>query len=818
LHSALRRHLTARAAIRNRSAARQIPSAARSAGRARQDQAMSLPFERALLLGGATLIAIGYCPPSSALAQQGVTALPEVVVNAPSPIVRRKPAAPARPARIVTRSRDRAPAPALAEAPPPPQQGVLPIVTDQVATVTVVPNDEIRRSGAATLGDLLQSKPGITGSSFAPGASSRPIIRGLDGNRVGIVENGTGAGGVSDLGEDHFVPVDPLATGQVEVIRGPAALRYGSTSIGGVVSASNNRIPEALPNCAKPFQSYGQPTPAPSISGGCANVETRTAISSVDRAGEGGVLLDAGSGHFAIHADAYGRKSTDYAIPSYPYLNDPARPFNGRQPNSAAQTDGASLGGSYIFTGGFIGAAITQNDALYRIPGLDGADHQTRIDARQTKLTAKGEYRPDAAAIEAIRFWAGATDYKHNEIGLATIGDPSTDGVRQTFTNKEHEARVELQMMPFNARFATVTTAFGVQAGHQQLTAPSPDNPGTLFNGLFSPNDNNRIAGYTFNELAFTSTTKTQIAGRIEHVELHGSTPNFPADFLPDGSPQSNSNRNPAFTPKSGSVGLLQNLPGNLVASITGQYVERAPKPGELFSRGAHDATGTFDIGDPNLKIETAKSVELGLRKATGPFRFEATAFYTRFDNFIYRRLTGVMCGEDFDSCGNGDPANEGKQAIYSQRGAIFKGGELQSQLDVGLFRGGTWGIETQFDIVRATFIDGSNVPRIPPVRAGGGLFWRDANWLMRVNLLHAFAQNDIAAIAETPTAGYNLLKAESSYKTALGPNAFGAREMLVGLVGNNLLNENIRNAVSYNKDEVLLPGIGVRAFANVKF
>ena len=304
---------------------------------------------------------------------------------------------------------------------------MLPVVTDQFATVTVVPNEEIRRAGGATLGDLLFSKPGITGSSFAPGASSRPIIRGLDVNRVGIVENGIGSNGASDLGEDHFVPIDPLSTNQVEVIRGPATLRYGSTSIGGVVSATNNRIPDALPSCAAaPFQSYGLPAKAPLAnvgSPGCVTAETRTAVSSVDRGVEGGVLLDAGGGNFAVHADAFGRKAGDYNIPSYPYLFDPTLPFNGRQPNSAAQADGASIGGSYIFDGGFIGAAITQNNSLYHIPGIDGAEHLTRIDAHQTKFTAKGEYRPDAAAIEAVRFWAGATDYKHNEIGLADPAD-----------------------------------------------------------------------------------------------------------------------------------------------------------------------------------------------------------------------------------------------------------------------------------------------------------------------------------------------------------------------------------------------------------
>ena len=792
---------------------------------------MAFFVRRAFHISGASwlvLCGIGSNAMSQDAAPPPATQLPEITVTSPSPIVRRNvvPArAPVRVSRAVP-GRTRTPAPAPQAQPAPAataaQPGVLPIVTDQFATVTVVPNDEIRRQGGATLGDLLFSKPGITGSSFAPGASSRPIIRGLDVNRVGIFENGVAGGGASDLGEDHFVPLDPLSTSQVEVIRGPAALRYGSTSIGGVVSGTNNRIPDALPSCpAAPFQSYGLPAKAPLANvepSGCVTAETRTAVSSVNRGVEGAVLLDAGGRDFAIHADAFGRTGGDYSIPSYPYLFDPTKPFNGRQPNSAARTDGASIGGSYIFDGGFIGAAITQNDSLYHIPGIDAADHQTRIDAHQTKITAKGEYRPDSAAIDAVRFWAGATDYRHNELGLADPADPTTDGVRQTFTNKEQEARVEVQLMPFNARFATVTTAFGLQAGHQELTASSPDDPGSLFNGLWNPNRNTREAGYVFNELKFTDATKAQIAGRIEHVDLSGSTPNFPADFLPDGNPQVSTARNLSYTPKSGSVGLIQNLPGDLVASITAQYVERAPKPAELFSRGGHDATATFDIGNPNLTIETAKSVEIGLRRATGPLRFEATAYYTRFDNFIFRRLTGVMCGSDFNSCGNGDPTNGLNQAVYSQRNAIFRGGEFQSQLDVAQLFGGIWGVENQFDLVRATFTDGTNVPRIPPVRVGGGVFWRDTNWLMRVNYLHAFAHTDVAVIAETPTAGYNLLKAEVSYRTKLDPAYFGAREMFVGIVGDNLLNENMRNSVSYTKDEVLMPGLGVRAFANFKF
>jgi iron complex outermembrane receptor protein len=757
---------------------------------------------RLFLLGGVAMLMV--CS-ASARAQ---IALPEIVITTSSPIVR-VPSAPA-----------------TADA------GTLPIVTDQFATVTVVPNEEIRRTGGGTLGDLLLDKPGITGSSFAPGASSRPVIRGLDVNRVGILENGTGGGGASDLGEDHFVPIDPLATNQVEVIRGPATLRYGSQSIGGVVNAINNRIPEALP-CREPSalradSRFPAKTVAPSLDPApCATFETRGAVTSVDNGREGGVLLDAGTGNFAFHADALSRTGDDYRIPRYPYLFPPdpaAAPnatqpaqFNGRQPNSALHFEGGAVGGSYLFDGGFVGLAVIQSNGVYHIPGIDGEDHATRIDARQTKVLSKGEVRAQSGAIDTIRFWLGATDYKHNELGLADPADPTTDGIRQTFTNKEQEGRVEVTLMPLDLRFAALTTALGVQAGHQDLTAPG-DASGP-FSGLWDPNSNNRIAGYMFNEFKFTDTTKAQLAGRIEHVRLKGSTPDFPADFLPDGTDLVVSPRRLDFTPKSAGVGVIQNLPWDLAASLTAQYVERAPKPAELFSRGPHDATATFDIGNPNLDIEVAKSIEAGLRRARGPFRFEATAYYTRFNGFIFRQLTGVFCDETFDTCGS--PDAELKQAVYSQRDATFRGGEFQTQIDVAPLWTGGWGVEGQFDVVRATFTDGTNVPRIPPVRVGGGLFWRDANWLVCVNLLHAFAHTEVEVtptFVETPTPGYNNLKAEISYRLRVKPTTWGPSEVLVGVVGNNLLDDDIRNSVSYTKDEVLLPGRSVRVFANVKF
>src|SRR6266404_5498072 len=328
---------------------------------------MASLVRRAFHISGASwlvLCGIGSNAMSQDAAPPPATQLPEITVTSPSPIVRRNivpSRTPARVARAVP-GRNRAPTP---QAPPTPvaaapQRGVLPIVTDQFATVTVVPNEEIRREGGATLGDLLFSKPGITGSSFAPGASSRPIIRGLDVNRVGIVDNGIGSGGASDLGEDHFVPVNPLATDQIEVIRGPATLRYGSQSIGGVVSSTNNRIPDALP-CG-PFSplrpvSGIYKAPASVDQRGCTSVEGRGAVSSVDNGREGGLLFDTGAGNFAFHGDLFGRQTENYRVPSYPYLiaPDPAElpfatqpgGFNGRQPNSGTRSNEFSVGGSY---------------------------------------------------------------------------------------------------------------------------------------------------------------------------------------------------------------------------------------------------------------------------------------------------------------------------------------------------------------------------------------------------------------------------------------------------------------------------------------
>ena len=652
--------------------------------------------------------------------------------------------------------------------------GQLQVIDRAFVPVTVVPEAEIRRNGGATLGDQLNTLPGVTGSSFAPGGASRPVIRGLDNARVRVQENGIGAQDVSDLSEDHAVPIDPLAAERIEVIRGPAALRFGSQAIGGVVNVTNERIPTRL----------GPP--------GVTGMATGSLL-SVDNGIDGAARVRGSSGNWAFSADVFGRNAGDYATP------------HGRQDNSFARTFGGSFGASYFFDQGYIGAAVSQFRSLYGIPGAASAPERVRIDMIQTRLAAKGEIRFDGSAIDNLRFWFGGSVYRHDEQHLH--GGAFETGA--TFRNRELEGRAEAAFRPLQTPLGTLSSTFGVQFGAQSLGTSGEAG------GLIAPADTRTVAAFLFNELALTGTTRLQGAARIEHARIGGTASLFPAGLDPAGGAPAEFAAVRSFTPASASLGILQDLPGGWVANLTGQYVERAPRAQELYSKGPHEASGTFEIGNPNLAKERAQTVELGLRRAQGAWRVDATAYYTRYSGFITKRLTGLTCDDDFATCGSGG-GTELRQLVFSQQDATFHGVELRGQLDIGEIAGGTFGVEASYDFVRARFADGTNVPRIPPHRLGGGLYWRDANWLARVSLLHAFAQNRIAA-EETATSGYNLLNAELSYRMILRPGS-GAHSLTFGLVGTNLLNEDIRNHVSFKKDEVLMPGRGVRFFTTVRF
>ncbi|MGW5959913.1 TonB-dependent receptor [Methylorubrum thiocyanatum] len=706
-----------------------------------------------LLAAGAVLSAAPGTVP--ALRAQEATTLEEISVTSVSPIQGR-PAAPSpAPATLSARAAE-----------------VLPVVTNTFSPVTVVPQERIARDQPRTLGDALFDRPGISASTYAPGAASRPIIRGLDNARVRIQENGIVNGGVSDLGEDHAVPVNPLNASRIEVIRGPATLRYGSGAIGGVVSTENNQVPTFIP--------------ARGVTG-----QVTTGYTTVDNGRTGAASVDAGADGIAVHADGFKTATDSYAIPG------------GIQRNSATESQGGSVGISAIGDRGFIGLSYSHYDAIYQIPGGEAEEARTRLTPNQDRLLARGEYRPLNGPFEVLRFWAGGSVYRHEEIG---IGEDGVEGVQAIFKNREVEARFEAQHVPVFTALGTLTGAVGVQAGRRVLNSQ--------LESFLPPTESRMLAGYLFEELAVGGGLRFQAAGRIEGDRLNSIATLFPGDFLPDGTDPASFALTRRFAPKSASIGALQDLPYGFVASLNGSYVERAPTGYELFSQGPHDATATFEIGDPTLRLERARTVEISLRRADGPLRLDATGYYTRYTGFIFKRDTGNRCDDDFASCGSGD---ELRQVVYSQANATFYGAEIGAQLDLFAVGDGWAGLEAQYDFVRAQFDDGSYVPRIPPHRLGGGAFVRANGWFARINLLHAFDHTEIAPF-ETVTPGWNDLRAELAYTQALDPAVYGATEVTLGLQGRNLLDDDIRNSASFKKDEILLPGRNLRLFLTARF
>jgi iron complex outermembrane receptor protein len=355
---------------------------------------------------------------------------------------------------------------------------------DKLATIVgVVTREQILRSGGANLADVLSEVPGVTGTSFASGAS-RPVIRGFDASRVRILENGVGSFDVSDVGPDHGVPIDPLAVQKVEVVRGAATLRFGSQAIGGVVNAINNRIPLMLPE--KP-----------------ATVEVSGSYGTGAETRQGSALTDVRAGQFAIHADGFIRHTGDYDIPG------------GTLSNSFFRGNGYSLGGSYFFGDSRAGAAAVHYDAKYGIPGED-----SYIDMKQTKGLFGSSFALDSGALQTLNVDGGYADYKHSE-------KDSAGTVLSTFLDKEWDSRAE-------ALFGTLgplsSAAIGVQVQHKDFSAL-----GEGGDFLF-PTTTQSVAGFAFAEAPLLPTLYLQFGARVEHVDVKGTPASDVAtrrDFTP---------------------------------------------------------------------------------------------------------------------------------------------------------------------------------------------------------------------------------------------------------------------------------------------
>ena len=292
---------------------------------------------------------------------------------------------------------------------------------------------------------------------------------------------------------------------------------------------------------------------------------------------------------------------------------------------------------------------------------------------------AKGELRSISGAIEAVRFWFGASNYKHSE--LINEGAGFEEG--QRFGNDQVEVRVEAQHRAFETALGPLRGAIGAQFVHRDVFGQNLEGG----DSLLLPAKTQSLAAYIFEELDLSQRLTAQGALRIEHSELDGQARENPLGVADPLVRQSRS-----FTPVSGSLGLKYRLPSQVVLGLNGQYVERAPAEAELFSQGVHEATETFEIGNPNLEIEKAHTVEVSARLSEGPLRFDATAYLTHFDGFIFKGLTGQQCDDTIDTCGPVGAGMELDQVVFSQRDARFYGVELSAQYDVAALWNGRLG------------------------------------------------------------------------------------------------------------------------------
>jgi iron complex outermembrane receptor protein len=617
---------------------------------------------------------------------------------------------------------------------------------DDLAThVGQVGRDDILRLGGSTLSDALATVPGVTGSSFAAGAS-RPIIRGFDANRVRILENGIGSFDVSDVGPDHGVPIDPLSTQKIEVVRGAATLRFGSQAIGGVVNAINTRVPIDLEDQGTSGEVLG------SLGTG-ANLR------------EAAAMIDNRSGNLAVHADGFIRRTGDYDIP------------DGEQANSFFRGDGFSFGSGYIGNSAKAGAAIVHYDAKYGIPGEDNY-----IDMRQTKGMVRSSLDVGNSAVDTVNVDAGYADYKHSEKDQA--GE-----AQSTFIDKEWDSRLEAILSPNNVLSAA---AVGVQVQHRKFSGLGEGADYLL------PTRTVSAAAFAFAEAPLSDIVKLQTGARTEYVDINGT-------------PLTNVETSKDFTLLSGSLGVVVNPTDALTLGLTASSAARAPAQTELFARGPHEGSQTFELGNPDLKIERSNSLEATLRTKASGIELETSAWVARFDNFIYGRLTGRTCDDDGVCAVNG--LGELRELVYEPHDAWFRGLEAKATVPVVQSSSGALKWDVLGDYVRATLTNNAgNVPRIAPYRIGSGLNWESNTFDTGVRVTYTGAQKKVGS-GDTPTDGFTSLDAHIAWRPLSAVPGFE-----VQLVGRNLTDTEQRSAVALNKDDVVLPGRDVRLMVRTTF
>lgn len=611
-----------------------------------------------------------------------------------------------------------------------------------VVPVTVLNGRELSLKREGTIGETLNGIPGVTATQFGPNAS-RPVIRGLDAERVRVMQNGVGILDASSLSFDHAVSVDPLIIEQIDVVRGPAALLYGGSAVGGVVNAIDHRIPKEQ------------------LDGITGRAETR--FGGPDNTRNGAAVVDVGNGRFAIHADVYKRKTDDLDINGFAVskrkseADGTPRENRGKLVNSSSDGDGGALGAALTFDNGYAGISYSTMNNNYGTV----AEEAVRIDMKSDRWDFATEFKDLGNVINRVKFRMAHTDYEHVELENGEVGT--------TFKNRGVEGSFEAGHAPIETGLGILNGVIGYQFSNTNFEA--------LGEEAFVPGVNSQShALYVYEELPTGGSEKAPhkitFGGRLGHASVDSK------DNANFGAGQNNS-----FNPNSFALGGLYSLNEQWSLTSNLSHNERAPSYFELYANGAHIATGQFEVGNSNFDVEKSNGLDAQIRWKLGKNNFSLGAYYTRFNNFIGLFNTG----NDVEV----EPGEFLPEAQFRAVPAVFKGLEAEGKFNVA----------NNLDLtVRGDYVHAKEkrtneyLPRISPIRVGAGLQYHLNRFSVRLDLLHAFKQDNTAE-NELATDSYTNVSALVAYKlpTKLNLELFAK--------ANNLLNDEIREHASFLKD-----------------
>ena len=659
-----------------------------------------------------------------------------------------------------------------------------PVSLDSATTsIDIVTRKDLDVAPAAGLGDVLSGRPGLRSTFYGPGAS-RPVIRGLSGPRVMILQNGVGLVDASSLSPDHAVASEPGEAARIEVLRGPATLAYGGSAIGGVVNILDDRVPSRRPEKGRSGR----------VSASYGSVDDSHAVS-------GGLAL--GAGPWVLALDGVKRESGDYGAPVDP-VSARLAAVSGETPlhdrkvlNTDVALEAYGAGLSYVGDDGYLGASVKRTETRYGLPfaqveivGPPPEEGPVYIDLKQTRYDLRGETALDLGPFDRARFSAGYADYRHAEIGV------ETGNVGTTFLSKGIEGRVELVQQARGGWQG----AWGAQGLTRDLKAMGDE-------AFIPPVEIDEVGVFTLQRIdlgAWGLEGGLRLDRRRLKADLAGR-PTSPAAAL-RGLGWSAAQASRDFTNVSTSVAAFWRPGPQWFLGLSLARNARAPTEFELYADGPHAGTGAYEIGDPRLRSEKAASLEATVRWTGERARVEAHFYLARYDGFIDQLPTGERVGED----GAPDPDGELPVFGFLQTDARFRGGEIEAAYR--LWRGGegALSIEGAYDFVHGAS-DAGPPARIPPASVTGRLVWAGPRLEAKLEVRHVGDQDRVAAF-ELPTDGYTLVGAQVSYRPWSG------RDVRVFVDGRNLTNVEAREHASFLKDIAPSPGRTIRGGVAVTF